>query len=26
MRETIEQLTIDDTGKFMRRDGSALPW
>jgi len=26
MRATIERLTIDDTGKFMRRDGSALPW
>ena len=26
MRATIERLTIDDTGKFMRRDGSELPW
>jgi NAD(P)-dependent dehydrogenase (short-subunit alcohol dehydrogenase family) len=22
----IERLTIDDTGKFLRRDGSELPW
>jgi len=26
MRALIERLTIDDTGKFMRRDGSKLPW
>jgi len=26
MRATIDRLTIDDTGKFMRRDGSALSW
>src|SRR5437763_186489 len=26
MRRLIERLTIDDTGKFLRRDGSELPW
>ena len=26
MRATIDRLTIDDSGKFMRRDGSELPW
>jgi len=26
MRSLIERLTIDDSGKFLRRDGSALPW
>jgi NAD(P)-dependent dehydrogenase (short-subunit alcohol dehydrogenase family) len=26
MRATIDRLTIDDSGRFMRRDGSPLPW
>ena len=26
MRALIDRLTIDDTGKFLRRDGSVLPW
>lgn len=26
MRALIDRLTIDDTGKFLRRDGSELPW
>jgi NAD(P)-dependent dehydrogenase (short-subunit alcohol dehydrogenase family) len=26
MRTLIERLTIEDTGKFLRRDGSELPW
>jgi NAD(P)-dependent dehydrogenase (short-subunit alcohol dehydrogenase family) len=26
MRKLIDRLTIDDTGKFLRRDGSELPW
>jgi NAD(P)-dependent dehydrogenase (short-subunit alcohol dehydrogenase family) len=26
MRQLIERLTIDDAGKFLRRDGSPLPW
>jgi hypothetical protein len=26
MRELIDRLTIDDTGRFLRRNGSALPW
>jgi NAD(P)-dependent dehydrogenase (short-subunit alcohol dehydrogenase family) len=26
MRRLIERLTIDDSGKFLRRDGSELPW
>ncbi|MFL6736085.1 MAG: SDR family oxidoreductase [Sphingomonas sp.] len=26
MRSLIERLTIDDTGRFLRRDGSDLPW
>ena len=26
MRELIERLTIDDTGRFLRRNGSELPW
>jgi NAD(P)-dependent dehydrogenase (short-subunit alcohol dehydrogenase family) len=26
MRAHSERLTIDDTGKFMRRNGSELPW
>ncbi len=26
MRKLIERLTIDDTGSFLRRDGSELPW
>lgn len=26
MRGLIDRLTMDDTGKFLRRDGSALPW
>lgn len=26
MRALIERLTVDDSGRFLRRDGSALPW
>jgi NAD(P)-dependent dehydrogenase (short-subunit alcohol dehydrogenase family) len=26
MRRLIDRLTIDDTGRFLRRDGSELPW
>jgi NAD(P)-dependent dehydrogenase (short-subunit alcohol dehydrogenase family) len=26
MRKLIERLTINDTGKLLRRDGSELPW
>jgi NAD(P)-dependent dehydrogenase (short-subunit alcohol dehydrogenase family) len=26
MRSLIERLTIEQTGKFLRRDGSELPW
>jgi len=26
MRELIDRLTIDDSGRFLRRDGSELPW
>ena len=26
MRKLIERLTIADTGRFLRRDGSELPW
>src|SRR3954454_8416465 len=26
MRALIERLTVEDSGKFMRRDGSELPW
>jgi NAD(P)-dependent dehydrogenase (short-subunit alcohol dehydrogenase family) len=26
MRSTIDRLTIDDSGTFIRRDGSPLPW
>ena len=26
MRKLIDRLTIDDTGKFLRRNGSELPW
>ena len=26
MRALIERLSIDDSGKFLRRDGSPLPW
>jgi NAD(P)-dependent dehydrogenase (short-subunit alcohol dehydrogenase family) len=26
MRKLIERLTIDDSGRFLRRDGSELPW
>ena len=26
MRALIDRLSIDDTGKFLRRDGSELPW
>ncbi|HEX8839790.1 MAG TPA: SDR family NAD(P)-dependent oxidoreductase, partial [Sphingomicrobium sp.] len=26
MRATVERLTIADTGRFLRRDGSELPW
>ena len=26
MRALIDRLTIDDTGRFLRRDGSELPW
>lgn len=26
MRELIERLTVADTGRFLRRDGSELPW
>ncbi|HEY7005365.1 MAG TPA: SDR family NAD(P)-dependent oxidoreductase, partial [Sphingomicrobium sp.] len=26
MRALIGQLAIDDTGNFLRRDGSVLPW
>jgi len=26
MRDLIERLSIEDSGKFLRRDGSELPW
>jgi NAD(P)-dependent dehydrogenase (short-subunit alcohol dehydrogenase family) len=26
MRQLIERLTIEDSGRFLRRDGSELPW
>jgi len=26
MRRLIDRLTISDTGRFLRRDGSELPW
>ena len=26
MRQLIHRLTIDDSGRFLRRDGSDLPW
>ena len=26
MRALIERLTLDDTGRFLRRNGSELPW
>jgi len=26
MRRLIDRLSIDDTGRFLRRDGSGLPW
>jgi NAD(P)-dependent dehydrogenase (short-subunit alcohol dehydrogenase family) len=26
MRKLIDRLTIEDTGRFLRRDGSELPW
>jgi NAD(P)-dependent dehydrogenase (short-subunit alcohol dehydrogenase family) len=26
MRALIDRLTVDDSGKFLRRDGSELPW
>jgi NAD(P)-dependent dehydrogenase (short-subunit alcohol dehydrogenase family) len=26
MRKLIDRLTIDDSGKFLRRNGSELPW
>ena len=26
MRRLIDRLTVDDTGKFMRRSGSEIPW
>jgi NAD(P)-dependent dehydrogenase (short-subunit alcohol dehydrogenase family) len=26
MRGLIEKLTVDDSGKFLRRDGSEIPW
>jgi len=26
MRKLIDRLTIDDSGRFLRRDGSELPW
>ena len=26
MRKLIDRLTIADTGRFLRRDGSELPW
>jgi NAD(P)-dependent dehydrogenase (short-subunit alcohol dehydrogenase family) len=26
MRSLIERLTIEDSGRFLRRDGSGLPW
>ena len=26
MRKLIDRLTMDDTGRFLRRDGSELPW
>ena len=26
MRALIERLTVDDTGKFLRRNGSELAW
>jgi hypothetical protein len=26
MRRLIDRLTIDDSGKFLRRNGSEIPW
>jgi hypothetical protein len=26
MRSLIDRLTIDDSGRFLRRAGSELPW
>jgi NAD(P)-dependent dehydrogenase (short-subunit alcohol dehydrogenase family) len=26
MRELIERLTLEETGRFLRRDGSEIPW
>jgi hypothetical protein len=26
MRRLIERLTIEDSGKFLRRNGSEIPW
>jgi hypothetical protein len=26
MRSLIERLRMDDTGRFLRRNGSELPW
>jgi hypothetical protein len=26
MRQLIEKLTIGDAGKFLRRNGSVIPW
>jgi len=26
VRSLIERLTLDDSGKFLRRNGSELPW
>jgi hypothetical protein len=26
MRALIDRLTLDDTGRFLRRSGSELPW
>jgi NAD(P)-dependent dehydrogenase (short-subunit alcohol dehydrogenase family) len=26
MRKLVERLTMDDSGRFLRRDGSELPW
>jgi hypothetical protein len=26
MRRLVDRLTIDDTGRFLRRNGSELPW
>ena len=26
MRALIDRLTVGDSGKFLRRDGSEIPW